>query len=268
MNYTRPKNVIKIKPIHPSNIKSVLPTYTIQPTPFSLVGLCISYQYIDTLQYMLPINHIHFDKIYIVTQEDDLQTIQFCKHFNNVEVIFFNFKNNGKRFDKYGALNLIQSIAYREFPSSWYLNIDSDIILPTNFKELMNTQTLNPDCIYGCVRANCIKSSDIINFDPMKEVRKYPFNNVLFTRRPCIIGYFQLYKKKVFHNLHLTNAAEGDVYFCNHFKLICNLNMLIIHLGDSCKNWNGKTQDFILDIPLTTEHLQFTSILQPKYYKK
>jgi hypothetical protein len=98
-----------------------------------LVAICVSYNYFDALQFTLPVNYIHFDKIYLITQEDDVQTVEFCKKFNNVCVFFYNFKNNGKKFDKFGALNFIQRIVYEECPESWYLIIDSDIVLPNNF---------------------------------------------------------------------------------------------------------------------------------------
>ena len=52
-----------------------------------LIGLCISYNYYDTLKFMLPVNHMHFEKLYIITHEDDLVTIEFCKNYDNVEVI-------------------------------------------------------------------------------------------------------------------------------------------------------------------------------------
>ena len=31
-------------------------------TIFPLIGICISYNYIDTLKFMLPINYSHFNK--------------------------------------------------------------------------------------------------------------------------------------------------------------------------------------------------------------
>jgi hypothetical protein len=235
-----------------------------------LVGICISYQYMDTLQFMLPVNHMHFKCIYIITQPDDEATIQFCKQFNNVKVLFFNFKNNNKKFDKYGGLDVAQSIAYQEHPESWYLIIDSDIILPQNFKSLLTSISLNPECIYGCLRINCTKSSQIKNLN-LNDIKKYPFNNIIYLKQypPSIIGYFQLYKKKVFHLVNLPNAEKGDLEFGhNNFNLFSNLNIVCIHLGESCKNWNGKMVCFDVDLNVPLEHFLFTSQVQPIYYNK
>lgn len=226
----------------------------------SVIGLCISYHYIDTLQYMLPSNHLHFEKIYIATQEDDIQTIELCKQYSNVEIIFYHFHH--KKFDKYGALNLIQSIAYKEYPDSWYINIDSDIILPVNFGDLFKMQ-LNPECIYGCIRLNCTKSSELINKSKLS--KSYMFNNILCSRikPPSIIGCFQLYKKKVFHK-EFDDASEGDLCFCHdNFKVFCRLPIAYIHLGPSGVNWKGKVKDFIIDHDI--KHIGFTSTSTEMY---
>ena len=126
---------------------------------FPLVGMCVSYNYMDTLKFMLPINCNHFDKLYLVTQQDDIETIKFCKNFNNLEVLFYDFKNNVKQFDKFGALTMLQQIVYDKYPNHWYLIIDSDIILPNNFIDILINENLNENCIYGAIRNNIHKSA-------------------------------------------------------------------------------------------------------------
>jgi hypothetical protein len=231
----------------------------------SVIGLCISYHYTDTLQYMLPSNYLHFEKIYIATQEDDIQTIELCKQYRNVDVIFYQFNKDDKKFDKYGALNLIQSIAYKEYPDSWYINIDSDIILPVNFGDLFKTQ-LNPECIYGCIRLNCTKSSELIHKSKLS--KSYMFNNILFSlnKPPSIVGCFQLYKKKVFHK-NFNDASEGDLCFCHdNFTMFCRLPIAYIHLGPSGVNWKGKVKDFIIDHDIKNIWFTSTSTENYKYY--
>ena len=96
-----------------NTIKNGIKIYNVKTPPqknisFPLIGICVSYNYFDTLKFALPINYLHFDKIYIITQEDDIQTVEYCKKFDNVNVLFYDFKNNNKKFDKYGALNYAQ----------------------------------------------------------------------------------------------------------------------------------------------------------------
>ena len=255
--------------------KSMTPS--IKNTTFPLIGLCISYNYIDTLKFMLPINYDHFEKIYLVTQTDDVETIEFCKKFENVEVLTYNFKNNGKKFDKYGALNMVQKIYYDKYPNHWYLIIDSDIILPVNFIEILKNENLNKDCIYGGLRTNIDKSSDLCN--DITPDHAWIFNNILidhsaickYNNPPSIVGCFQLYfKKNVYHKENLDDAGWGDYDFCHsNFKLFCNLeNIVYLHLGVSGKNWKGKKEYFIDNCNINLEQIYYNCNIKCKnnYY--
>jgi hypothetical protein len=233
-------------------------------TIFSLIGFCVSYKYFDTLRLTLPVNYLHFEKIYLITQEDDTETIEFCKNFNNVIVLFYTFKHNNKKFDKYGSLNYAQKIAYADYPESWYLIIDSDILLPNNMINILNDEKLNSECIYGAIRNNIDKSSElldkrqIINSDKNLNWR---YNNILYWKNhpPSILGCFQLYKKHVYHRDDLVNAGYGDYYFGHdNFKLFCNLdNLLYFHLGPTGINWYGKIMDFIDDINISLNNIYY-----------
>jgi hypothetical protein len=150
--------------------------------------------------------YLHFEKIYLITQEDDIQTINFCKNFDNVNILFFDFKNNGKKFDKFGALNYAQQIAYTDYPDSWYLIIDSDIILPNNFIDILIKENLNSKCIYGAMRYNILKTSDLLNKDAILNKNDYTkecvLNNILHWKNkpPSILGCFQLFKIAIWVN--------------------------------------------------------------------
>ena len=232
-------------------------------TAFSLIGICVSYNYFDTLQFMLPVNYLHFEKIYLITQRDDLETIEFCKQFANVQVLFYNFKNNGKKFDKFGALNMAQQIAYTAYPDSWYLLIDSDVLLPNNFIDILCSENLQAECIYGSIRNNVFKSSELLN--------KFALNNWK-NNPPSILGCFQLYKKTNIYHRDCADAGYGDYYFGHdNFNMFCNLdNLMCFHLGQSGVNWRGKTVSFIDDVKIALRDIYF--ICQKKannvYYNK
>lgn len=173
-----------------------------QNKKISLIGICVSYDYYDTLQFMLPVNYAHFEKMYIITQKNDTKTIQLCSKFKNVIVLYYNFKNNNKTFDKFGGLNYAQEIVYKKHPDSWYLNIDSDIILPNNFIDILIKQNLNPECIYGIIRNNLFKTSELLDKKQIVnniENINFENNHILYWKEhpPTIIGFFQLYKKNV-----------------------------------------------------------------------
>jgi len=232
---------------------------------FSLVGLCVSYQYFDTLQYTLPVNYIHFNKLYIITQHDDKETIELCRKFSNVEILYYSFKSQDKVFDKFGAMNMGQRLMYSEYPDAWYLNLDSDILLPNNLIDLLLEENLNKDCIYGGVRNNVYQTSELLDKKKVienKENTEFVHNDLRTIKEilPFILGCFQLYKKKVFHVDNLKDAAYGDVCFCHeHFQVLCILNHIFyFHLGTGSVNWSGKVVSFKEDVPITPTDLYYT----------
>jgi len=244
-----------------------LKTPCIKNNTFPLIGICVSYKYMDTLKFMLPVNYNHFERIYLITQKDDIDTINFCKKFNNVVVIFYEFNNNGKQFDKYGALNMVQKIVYEKYPKHWYLIIDSDVILPNNFIDILKKENLKKDCIYGATRNDINKSSELL-------VTIYPDYSYLFNSlenlKNYVLGSFQLYfKKNIFHD-ESNNAAWGDVIFCiNNFNKLCILkNLVYLHLGVPGKNWDGKKEYFIDDISININQIYFDCNIKSKniYY--
>jgi hypothetical protein len=244
-------------------------------TSLSLVCLCVSYKYLDTLQFMLPVNYLHFDCIYLITQEDDVETIEFCKQFSNVKVLFYDFKNNNKSFDKYGALNYGQNEMYREYPESWYLIMDADIILPNNIIDILLHGNLKADCLYGGIRNNLLKSSELLNKQQiLKNNYNYQYNNILWKSNtpPSIIGCFQLYKKHVFHSDTFDNAGFGDYDFgYKNFNLFCNIqNIVYFHLGSSGVNWNGKCEYFMDDVHISLQNIyyEYKTNVVSQYYNK
>ena len=260
--------------------QNLINNITIPPTKnnsFPLSGLCISYNYFDTLKFMLPINYLHFEQIYLITQTDDIDTINFCKQFDNITVLFYNFKNNNKVFDKYGAIKYAQEIMYKEYPNNWYLIIDSDIILPNNFIDILIKENLQPECIYGALRYNLLKSSELlykVNILNNKENKNYIFNNILLNKNkpPSILGCFQLYKKHYYQNTNFDNAGHGDYNFgYTNFTLFCNLeNIIYFHLGPTGKNWNGKVEFFIDDSNIQLTDIYYNCNIKCKniYYNK
>ena len=237
----------------------------IKNTKFPLVAICVSYNYFDALQFTLPVNYLHFDKIYLITQEDDIQTIEFCKNFNNVCIFFYNFKNNGKKFDKFGALNFMQKIVYEECPESWYLIIDSDIVLPNNFIDILYKEKLNSKCIYGGIRNNLLKTSEFLDkraiINDINNIN-FPNNNILHWKNqpPSILGCFQLYKKKCLYDITYDNAEGfGDYQFGHiNFDIFCHLeNIIYFHIGPGFVNWGGKVESFIDDINISIDDIYY-----------
>jgi len=276
------KMTIFLNKLNQINFKNDMKIYNVKSLPkkntsISLIGLCVSYNYYDTIQFVLPVNYLHFEKIYLITQEDDIKTIEFAQRFDNIKILFFDFKNNNKNFDKFGAINYAQKIVYDKHPSDWYLIFDSDIILPNNFIDVLIKENLNSECIYGAIRNNVLKTSELLNKKMIvnkDENINFIYNNIVWCKKtpPSILGCFQLYKKKVFHRNDIENCGFGDYFFGHdNFNLFCNLeNVLYFHLGETGQNWSGKTSYFLCDnnISLIDLHYNFHKKINNIYYDK
>jgi hypothetical protein len=195
-------------------------------TRLPLIGLCISYNYFDIIKFMLPINYLHFEKIYIIIQKEDIQTIEFCKKYENIIILFYNIT-----YDKIGALNYAQNIAYDNYPDHWYLIMDSNVILPNNFIDILCRENLNPECIYGAIRINVNNSSELLN--------KNNFLNRIDFSSSSVMECFQLYH-------------SGNIFRYNNLKLICNLeNIIYFYLGSN-------DSKFVDNINISLQNIYFT----------
>jgi len=244
-------------------------------TSFPLVGVCVSYNYFEELRAMLPCNYLHFDKIYLVTQEDDIQTVEFCKQFDNVVLLFYNFKTNGKDFDKYGAIKYAQEIMFKEHPTSWYLNMDSDIVLPINFIKILESEPLQEDCIYAINRINILKSSELADLRlAIKTTYTHqPFYTQIChsnTTPPCILGMFQLYKKQCLQFDAFADVNDGDYYFAwKNFQTFSLLSgIACMHLGPGQVNIKEKVKSYIDDskCPISSYYFACEPTAKTIYY--
>ena len=105
-----------------------------------------STRYSDILKVIIPQNQRFFKKWYIITHPNDQDTINVVKDFNypNIELVLFNFYENGKIFNKGGAIRSIQKIIPSGTP---VLLLDSDIYLPDNFLNVI--PTIENDKLYS-----------------------------------------------------------------------------------------------------------------------
>ena len=206
-----------------------------------MIAITVSTNYSDILPFVISANAHYFTKWLIVTDVNDAPTISLLKTVPNIVILYWDFKNNGSKFDKGGAIRHAQLFAYHNFPTDWYLLLDSDICLTTQFAAVFNqVNQLNINNIYGVQRRDFYKMSDYkngINFS----VYKYEFAGQVH-------GYFQLYKQKLLYK-PFKDASSSDVWFCNQFPITSMFNINCDHLGKSGHNWNGRElgSDFIID---------------------
>jgi len=211
-----------------------------------LEAVIISVDYSDVLKITLSENHHIFDNIIVVTTPKDKKTQNVCKKYENCTVVLTDsFYEDGCKFNKGKGINIgYEHLKYKQ----WIANIDSDVVLPKNFKDLFFSLKINKEHLYWLRR---------IEFPTKKE-----WNCFLETGKcnpPRIeedaIGFLQIfnYNSKVFTLLRKYNdnkpycelssdASISDLEFKNKWdqKLRTLIRIPCYHLGEYEKNWNGR----------------------------
>ena len=124
------------------------PNYEAESLRLEAVTVCVGFD--DILDVTLPLNHPHLDHLIVVTAHKDKATKSVCRKHGVTCVETDLFSKNGRNFNKGAAINA--GFNYFQY-HGWRLHIDSDVILPDNFRRLIFNHThLNKDCIYGADR--------------------------------------------------------------------------------------------------------------------
>lgn len=212
-----------------------------------IVAITVSTRYDDILLHTIPSNKNFFKHWIFITDINDKVTINILKQYENITILYFDFQQYGKIFNKGGAIKSGQEYAYQRFPDDWYLIIDSDICLENDFKKYMDIKSslLKENYIYSSrERRDYLNITDYKNRENYWE---YSNNSPEKKNSMAVAGFFQLYKKKLFYK-DSTDCSWCDIEFSNYFPIerdfvdvICN------HLGTSYHNWQGRKskKDFI-----------------------
>jgi hypothetical protein len=202
-----------------------------------LTAITVSVNYTKVLSHVLEKNKSLFSEWIIVTDSNDLATIKLLKKYPDIKLIFFDFKKNGNKFNKGGAIREAQKLAYRISPDNWYLIIDSDIIIrsPTVFTSM---EDLDQSAIYVCNdRRDYSRFSDLI--------RASNYKLYLTSMRA---GYFQLYRKKELY-IDWPDASYCDMVFGNNFSSLKNLTGIACdHLGEEGNHDGLRGPNFDFDV--------------------
>jgi hypothetical protein len=199
-----------------------------------MIAITVSSKYDDLLKIIMPQNYKYFEKWIIVTDMNDTDTIKVIEDYNypNVCIVFFDFYENGKTFNKGGAIRFCQEKILSDYVGS-VLILDSDIYLPDNFIDLLQNITIEDGMIYGTD-----KRYDYYSLEHFK-------NNIIDYYYPNsheFEGYFQLYKHskdKLYQESH--NCSTCDIQFKKYFHTGVIVSRLEVrHLGRSGINWDTR----------------------------
>lgn len=227
------------------------------------VTTCVNYS--DYLVHTMLANKIHFDDYVVMTTKDDDNTQGLCKHFG-VRCIATDF---GEVFNKGIAINAgIKSLNSPD----WIVLVDSDIVLPTMTRHILENMHLHEQHIYGIDRMDCVSKAEWETYQkaahPQHEnsVWIHPGPWKTSTRVMSLkhggwlpMGFFQMFNANadVLHNNKFypedcQDAGNSDLRFAarwprSHRHLLPEIVGIHLMTDDvwSGVNWKGrKTKDF------------------------
>jgi hypothetical protein len=195
-----------------------------------LIAITVSTNYYDLLQICLEANLSWFDKWIVITQESDTKTREVLTKYPEVTVLFWDPKKSGAVFDKGSGVRLGQRYAYEKYPNSWYLLIDSDIVLEGDPLTLVNSlDHFSPEGLFG------VQRWDYDSVDHLKSKT----NGKKYVDSESFHGYFQLYAIPYFYN-RSKDAGVCDLKFRALFRKRLMLTSPIgSHLGQE-SHWRGR----------------------------
>lgn len=199
-----------------------------------LQGLTISVGYTDYLSQIVT-NRSQLDRWLIVTSYRDKGTISMCRREGLEFVESDIFYRNGATFNKRAALNLGLELLS---DSGWVAVIDSDILLPPDFRGVVNEIGLEQGMLYGARRWVCSSREE---FDKAKSSPVWCPSH----RSEGILGYLQIFSLSAKPNRFEAESEDASCYdmafsdsFAQEKRKI--LPSCVLHLGPIATNWQGR----------------------------
>jgi hypothetical protein len=244
-NVHRPVILPEIKPVKNEN----LPINKINK--LDIVITCVNYSDFLCVSLNENIKQISPDHITVITDSNDMMTQKICDLYGVNCVITDKFYENGAVFNKGNGINEgIKSIKDPE----WILLTDADIILPSNFIDILSNRGVNQNVLYSASRFLCYTYDKFQQFT-RGEITLFDMDEA----RSCQpIGYFQLFfyfhpaltGNEYVYPIHSKDASWSDMLFADYFKnqKECIDDIKLIHLGKDRENWTGrKSNRFLKD---------------------
>ena len=228
------------------------------------VVVCENYG--DFLATTLPINMQYFDRIVVVTHPDDKRTQEVCSLLSVDCVTTTCGHEDGDLFNKGRMINV--GLGHLR-GSGWILHLDADVVLPHNFRDLLNRAKLDKNKIYGADRVrvigaetwNGVKVPAYSSRYFVAADKSHPgCSRIIHSDHGYVpIGYFQLWSASLGkrYPIHQGSAEHTDLLFGIQWSRQDRSllpEVIVYHLeSEESKmgaNWNGrKTKEWKVPDP-------------------
>ena len=114
------------------------------------ISVCVDYS--DFFAHCIKVNLETIDKWIVMTSLEDIATVELCAKYPKIQCIQTNIFYEGGVFRKYAAIN--EGMRHLD-KDCWVLFIDSDIVMHSYTKRILEELKLDEKKIYGMDRLNC-----------------------------------------------------------------------------------------------------------------
>lgn len=240
--------------------------------------IIVAFDYLDILSTTLPKNLAIADHVVILTKEND-PVVEYCKSLKSDKLTCITtdaFNHNGAEMNKGLAINVgLQNLFFKD----WVLLLDSDCILPADFKEKVILSNLDKENMYGCRRFNIESEEEWLKIENNPDEVK---NSCLY--RGFCYGFFQLVNynsstyQRLLKNNHgvsnlpypywITGNHSIDWLFSNEWggQMVYN-PPLEKFPDDHYKDSNDTATGLLKELPINCIHLDFYKKQDNKVYK-
>jgi glycosyltransferase involved in cell wall biosynthesis len=127
------------------------------------VIVCVNYS--DFLAHTLPSTRSQFDRLVVVTDHNDVDTLKLCEYYNVQCIQTGAFYEDGDAFNKGKGINAGLAELDKD---GWVVHLDADIYLPPQTRNVLETLPLDSLKIYGADRMMCP------NYEAWREYIDFP----------------------------------------------------------------------------------------------
>jgi hypothetical protein len=239
-----------------------------------IVAFTVCINYSDYLEDTLQHNRYLFKDFWVITEEDDIKTIDLAKKHNCSVHLTKQRKANGAIFNKSAMIRDLQHILHSKYNNKWICYIDADCYISNSFSYI-DLSKLNKNYIYGLHRSVYESRDEFISYldKPPKKPIVYRIQiptivnqsvsipnprhgiefrprqmatqkkKIVYVERDAVSGYFQLYYDKTkYYAPFSLNCAKCDIDFAKLFEdQVMLKDAYVSHFGPICTNWDGRT---------------------------
>lgn len=212
-----------------------------------IVPITVCVKYSDYLLISLAINRDFFEEYVVVTVPEDVDTHAVCNKYNCHILLSDSLQRNGAVFNKSALINFAQNYVHKKFPEAWVLLLDSDILIPDNFKEIVEEQLDDRTALYSMPRFDFLP--DELNVMHIEQLKIFEQSQ---RYRTDFMGFFQLYfNKDQYYPNDSYSCRDCDSIFASSFQRLRMMSIFsyLRHIGQGNMNHFGRCTESLKIAP-------------------